>query len=65
MVAGEEQACDDLSTGAQVIQWMVVSSMEFREEEGALWGQWDNKRQILSDVITLYNLLQLMDPIHG
>lgn len=38
MVAGEEQACDDLSTGAQVIQWMVVSSMEFREEEGALWG---------------------------
>lgn len=61
---GEVQ--DDFSSGAQVMQGMLVSFTKFSKEEGELWGERDInfKRIILSDLITLYNIFQFMNSIN-
>ena len=60
------EAEDDFSSGAQVMQGMLVSFTKFSKEEGELWGEWDINfnRIILSDLITLYNIFQFMNSIN-
>lgn len=59
-------AWDDCSSGAQVMQGVLVSFTKFSKEEGELGGEWDInfKRIILSDLVTLYNIFQFMNSIN-